>query len=111
MSYPTVFNIDADILGPSYSLTVLDKALGPLCTTVEIRCSDKLKGDFARHCRTIGRDISERTRELLALDVYGPDGVRTLLDQQLDVIGIGGRHHAPLVVPTAMSAGEAAGRI
>lgn len=107
MSYPTVFHIDADAIGPGYSLTVLDKALGPLCTTIEFRCSDKLKGDFARHCRQINRDSSERARELIALDTYGPDGVRTLLDQQLGVIGIGGVHHAPRVVPTAVAAANA----
>lgn len=103
MSSTPVAYVDADVLGPGYSLTVLDKALGPMCTSIEFRCSDKLKVDFARHCRQIGRDSSERARELVALDVYGPDGVRSLLDQQLGVIGIGGVHHTPLVVPTAVS--------
>lgn len=103
MSYSPPVHIAADCLGPDYSLTVLDKALGPMCTSIEFRCSDKLKADFARHCRSINRDSSERARELIALDAYGPDGVRSLLDQQLGVIGIGGVHHTPLVVPTAVS--------
>lgn len=104
-SEEVIVEVEADVLGPAYSLTVLDKALGPMCTSIEFRCSDKLKADFARHCRQINRDSSERARELVALDVYGPDGVRSLLDQQLGVIGIGGAHHTPLVVPTAVSRG------
>lgn len=103
MSNPAVIDLDDEL--PSFSLTVLDQALGPLSETVETRCSDRLKADFARHCRLMNRDVSGRLRELMALDAYGPDGVRSLLDQQLGVIGIGGRHHAPVVVPTAVGEG------
>lgn len=85
---------------PGYSLSVLDQAIGPLGPKVEFRCQEGLREVFARHCRTMNRDVSQRLRELMALDAYGADHVQSLLQQQISVLRIGGGLKAPEVVRT-----------
>ena len=90
MSASRSIEICIDGSEPDYSLSALDQAIGPLGPKVEFRCQEDLRADFARHCRTMNRDVSQRLRELMALDVYGADHVHSLLDQQRAVIRIGG---------------------
>lgn len=97
-SRPLEINIDAS--EPDYSLSVLDQAIGPLGIKVEFRCQRKLREDFARQCRLMNRDVSQRLRELMALDAYGQDRIRSLLEQQASVVRIGGGHAAPDAVRT-----------
>lgn len=96
MSVTTPIEIDCENgHPPEFSVTVLDRALGAINDTLEIRLQAKLKHDFHQHCRRLGCDMSERMRELMAIDTYGPDHVRTLIASRLDVIGIGAHHGAP----------------
>ena len=90
---------------PDYSLSALDQAIGPLGPKVEFRCQEDLRADFARHCRTMNRDVSQRLRELMALDVYGPDHVQSLLQQQIAVLRIGGGTSDPAAVRTGAITG------
>lgn len=105
MSYPTEIQIDAHDDGPAYSVSILDQAIGPLGPKVEFRCQEDLRADFARHCRTMNRDVSQRLRELMALDVYGADHVQSLLQQQISVLRIGVGSSGPAAVRTGLIAG------
>lgn len=97
-SEPLEICLDRD--DPDYSVSALDQAIGPLGPKVEFRCQEQLREHFARHCRTMNRDVSQRLRELMALDVYGAEHVQSLLDQQLAVLRIGGGIPSPTSVRT-----------
>jgi len=97
-SEPIEICLDRD--EPDYSVSALDQAIGPLGPKVEFRCQEQLREHFARHCRTMNRDVSQRLRELMALDVYGAEHVHSLLDQQLAVLRIGGGISTPPGVRT-----------
>lgn len=90
---------------PDYSVSSLDQAIGPLGPKVEFRCQEELRADFARHCRSMNRDVSQRLRELMALDAYGADHVQSLLQQQISVLRIGGGNQAPAAVRTVVIGG------
>lgn len=84
---------------PEFSVTLLDRSLGALSDSLEVRMQDSLKAAFHKHCRRRGCDMSERIRELMALDCFGADHVRTLIASQLDVIGVGAQHLAQPAAP------------
>ncbi len=98
MPATTSVQINIDGEPPQFSVTVLDRALGAMSENLEVRLQASLKQDFHQRCRVIGCDMSERIRELMAIDTYGPDHVRTLIASRLDVIGIGAHHGAPSAV-------------
>ena len=100
MSVTTPIEIDCESgHPPEFSVTLLDRALGALTESLERRVQDQLKADFHKHCRRLGCDMSERVRELMAIDAYGPDHVRTLIASRLDVLRIGAHHS---VTPAAL---------
>ncbi len=110
MSAKTFVPIDCDGEAlPEFSVTLLDRTLGALSESLEMRLQAELKADFHRHCRAMGRDMSERMRELMAIDAYGADHVRTLIASQLDVIGIGAHHSAVPAAPTGVPDAARAG--
>lgn len=110
MSVTTPIEIDCEIgQTPRFSVTMLDRSLGTLSESLEMRLQADLKAAFHKHCRRLNRDMSERIRELMAIDAYGADHVRTLIAAQLDVMGIGAHHSAtpsaPADAPGAVRAG------
>lgn len=99
MSQNLPIEIDCDVDNDA-QFALIDTALGPVDDDLDIRIQAKLKADFHAHARRLKRNMNERIRELIALDTYGPEHVRSLLDQQLGVMGIGAAHTAPRDVPS-----------
>jgi hypothetical protein len=76
--------------------SVVDKVFGALDDAIEARVQNQLKEDFFLHCRQkLGKDMSERIRELIALDTYGPAHVHSLVKRHIEVIGLGAHVDVP----------------
>lgn len=92
-------------VAPEASLSVIDDALGgKRIDSLEVRLSDELKDDFRHRCRGMGRSMGERMRELIALDTYGVEHVRSLVEQHAAVIGLSAPACAPASVRTGIQA-------